>query len=73
LLAFSMQVALVLVTGHALASSDPVHIMGYWHALKRVAKQEEVARSVLYLASDDAAFVSGTALLVDGGASITRT
>jgi NAD(P)-dependent dehydrogenase (short-subunit alcohol dehydrogenase family) len=43
------------------------------HALKRVAKPEEVARTVLYLASDDAAFVSGVALLVDGGASITRT
>ena len=43
------------------------------HALKRVAKPEEVARTVLYLASDDASFVSGTALLVDGGASITRT
>ena len=37
------------------------------HALKRVGKPEEVARSVLYLASDDAAFVSGTAHLVDGG------
>jgi NAD(P)-dependent dehydrogenase (short-subunit alcohol dehydrogenase family) len=33
----------------------------------------EPARSVLYLASDDAAFVTGTASLVDGGASITRT
>lgn len=43
------------------------------HALKRIATPEEVARSVLYLASDDSAFVSGTALLVDGGASITRT
>ena len=43
------------------------------HALKRVATPEELARSVLYLASDDAAFVSGTAMLVDGGASITRT
>ena len=43
------------------------------HALKRVGKAEEVARSVLYLASDDAAFVTGTASLVDGGASITRT
>ena len=43
------------------------------HALKRVAKPEEVARSVLYLASDDSAFVTGTASLVDGGASITRT
>lgn len=43
------------------------------HALRRVATPEELARSVLYLASDDAAFVTGTASLVDGGASITRT
>ncbi|HXA48059.1 MAG TPA: SDR family oxidoreductase [Burkholderiaceae bacterium] len=43
------------------------------HALKRVAEPEELARSVLYLASDDASFVTGTASLVDGGASITRT
>ncbi len=43
------------------------------HALKRVGTPEELARSVLYLASDDAAFVTGTASLVDGGLSITRT
>ena len=43
------------------------------HALKRVATAEDLARSVLYLASDDAAFVTGTAMLVDGGVSITRT
>jgi NAD(P)-dependent dehydrogenase (short-subunit alcohol dehydrogenase family) len=43
------------------------------HALKRVAKPEELARAVLYLASDDSSFVTGTASLVDGGASITRT
>ncbi|MGF6372063.1 NAD(P)-dependent dehydrogenase (short-subunit alcohol dehydrogenase family) [Paraburkholderia sp. RAU6.4a] len=43
------------------------------HALKRVAKPEEIARSALYLASDDSSFVTGTASLVDGGASITRT
>lgn len=43
------------------------------HALKRVASPQEIARTVLYLASDDATFVTGTASLVDGGASITRT
>lgn len=43
------------------------------HALKRVAKPEELARSVLYFASDDSSFVTGTASLVDGGASITRS
>lgn len=43
------------------------------HALKRVGKPEELARAVLYLASDDSSFVTGTASLVDGGVSITRT
>ena len=43
------------------------------HALKRVAQPEELARSVLYLASDASSFQSGTAMLVDGGLSVTRT
>jgi NAD(P)-dependent dehydrogenase (short-subunit alcohol dehydrogenase family) len=42
------------------------------HALKRVGTPDEIAKSVLYLASDDASFVTGTASLVDGGVSITR-
>jgi NAD(P)-dependent dehydrogenase (short-subunit alcohol dehydrogenase family) len=43
------------------------------HALKRIARPEEIARSALYLASDASSFVTGTALLVDGGVSINRT
>lgn len=33
----------------------------------RIAQPEEIAKAVLYLASDDAAFVYGTDLLIDGG------
>lgn len=43
------------------------------HALKRVASPDEIARSVLYLASDASSFTTGTALQVDGGVSINRT
>ena len=43
------------------------------HALKRIATPEEIARSVLYLASDASSFTTGTALLVDGGVSVNRT
>ncbi|RUL79921.1 SDR family oxidoreductase [Dyella choica] len=43
------------------------------HALKRLAQPEEIARSALYLASDASSFTTGSALMVDGGVSITRT
>jgi NAD(P)-dependent dehydrogenase (short-subunit alcohol dehydrogenase family) len=42
------------------------------HALKRVAQPEEIARSALYLASDASSFTTGSALLADGGISISR-
>ena len=43
------------------------------HALKRMAAPEEIAHSVLHLASDASSFITGTAFLVDGGVSINRT
>lgn len=43
------------------------------HALKRIATPDEIAKTVLYLASDASIFTTGTALLVDGGASINKT
>ena len=43
------------------------------HALKRMAQPEEIARCVLHLASDAASFMTGAAVLVDGGVSISRT
>ena len=43
------------------------------HALKRIGSPDELAQAALYLASDASSFQSGTAMLVDGGLSITRT
>lgn len=42
------------------------------HALKRVGNVDELAKTVLFFASDDSSFVTGTASLVDGGISITH-
>ncbi|MFB6172557.1 MAG: SDR family NAD(P)-dependent oxidoreductase [Haloarculaceae archaeon] len=39
------------------------------YALKRIGKPEEVANAILFLASDEASFVTGHGLVVDGGYS----
>ncbi len=38
-----------------------------WYPLGRVAEPEDVAKAVSFLASDDACYISGVALPVDGG------
>jgi NAD(P)-dependent dehydrogenase (short-subunit alcohol dehydrogenase family) len=43
------------------------------HALKRLAEPEEIADAALSLVSDDFRFMTGAAVLVDGGMTITRT
>jgi NAD(P)-dependent dehydrogenase (short-subunit alcohol dehydrogenase family) len=40
--------------------------------LGRLSSAEEVAGAFLYLASSDAGYITGTTILVDGGASLVR-
>jgi NAD(P)-dependent dehydrogenase (short-subunit alcohol dehydrogenase family) len=42
-------------------------MMQFTQPIKRVGRPEDIARAALFLASDDAAFVSGVVLPVDGG------
>jgi len=41
--------------------------MKSWHVLNRLGQPEEVANCALFLASEEASFVTGHALVVDGG------
>ena len=49
---------------------DPVQAraeMAATQALKRMGEPDEIAAAALYLASDEAAFVTGSSLIIDGG------
>jgi len=61
------------ITNAPGASKEILAFVEGLHALKRMARPEEIAQSALYLASDASRFVTGTAHLVDGGVSINRT
>jgi NAD(P)-dependent dehydrogenase (short-subunit alcohol dehydrogenase family) len=51
--------------GGGRAKWDP--IWGKYHMLGRMGQAIEVARPTLFLLSDDASFITGTTLMVDGG------
>jgi NAD(P)-dependent dehydrogenase (short-subunit alcohol dehydrogenase family) len=59
-----------MIQKYFAATPDPVAARAEMEAAypgKRIAHPREVAQAVLFLASDDASFVSGTYILVDGG------
>jgi len=51
-----------------MGGADSVrHLFEEKHPLGRIATPDEIAAAVLYLASDEAAFITGAALPIDGG------
>jgi NAD(P)-dependent dehydrogenase (short-subunit alcohol dehydrogenase family) len=59
-----------LAEGYFQSQPDPLQARidaGKLHALWRIGKPEEVAQVAIFLASDDASFVTGSAYVVDGG------
>lgn len=59
-------------TKTAMAGDDPAghEYVASLHPLKRMAAPEEIARAALFLLSDQSTFVTGSAMLADGGISI---
>ncbi|MGI3169455.1 SDR family oxidoreductase [Pseudooceanicola sp. C21-150M6] len=62
-------------TKTAMAGDDPSFHdwAAQLHALKRLAGAEEIARVAAFLLSDEASFVTGAAILADGGNSVNKT
>jgi meso-butanediol dehydrogenase/(S,S)-butanediol dehydrogenase/diacetyl reductase len=48
-------------------ASGKIEKMGYRCELRRYGRPEEVAGAILFLASDEASYITGQALPVDGG------
>lgn len=55
----------------AIDDDARARISGF-HALRRMAAPEEIAQAALFLASSRSSFVTGSAMLVDGGNSIVK-
>lgn len=52
------------------ATREQIEVSSTSYPMPRLCTPEDVANAVLFLASDEAGFVNGTTLMVDGGATV---
>ena len=58
------------MTAESFANEEIAAVWAKKAALRRLGRPEDIARGALFLASDDAAFVTGHGLVVDGGLTL---
>jgi NAD(P)-dependent dehydrogenase (short-subunit alcohol dehydrogenase family) len=55
------------VVGHYKPEMDPTDAKRTWQPVHRVGTPEDMAKAALYMASDDAEFMTGSIFVIDGG------
>jgi len=48
-------------------STEAIEALSSHHPMGRIGRPEDIANAILFLASDEASFISGSTLIVDGG------
>jgi NAD(P)-dependent dehydrogenase (short-subunit alcohol dehydrogenase family) len=55
------------VVGHYRPKDCPAESKASWQPLGRVGSAQDVAKAILFMVSDDALFMTGSVVVVDGG------
>lgn len=69
----SVDTPMLRASAKLFSPDEPESALEEWgglHTLGRIAKPEEMAKVALFLCSDDASFVTGAAIVADGGLTI---
>jgi len=60
------------IMGNPMQDDETVNVPYAYQAIPRIGECDEIARAVAFLASDDASYVTGAELAVDGGTTCGR-